>query len=119
MKKVVLLVLLCSTNLFAQKYELGKVTLQELEEKVCPIDTSAVAAILFSKGESRFTYIENKGFVLTTTVQSKIKIYKKEGYDFANHSEKYFVGGNKGEQSGFHIFNEGEKYFLINGEIWE
>lgn len=114
MKKVVVLFMLCSINLMAQKYELGKVTVQELEEKVCPTDTSAVAAILFSKGESRFTYVENKGFVLSTTVQTKIKIYKNEGYDWANKSVRYYIGGNYKE--GVTFKNEAT-YNLVGGKV--
>lgn len=114
MKKIIFLALLCSINAVAQKYELGKVTVQELEEKVCPTDTSAVAAILFSKGESRFTYVENKGFVLSTTVQTKIKIYKKEGYDWANKSVRYYIGGNSKESLSFK--NEAT-YNLVGGKV--
>lgn len=114
MKKIVFLLMLCSINLVAQKYELGKVTVQELEEKVCPSDSSAVAAILFSKGESRFTYVENKGFVLTTNVQTKIKIYKKEGYDWANKSVRYYIGGNTKE--GVSFKNEAT-YNLVGGKV--
>ena len=37
----------------AQKFELGKVSIEELQEKVHPKDTAAVAAILFKKGETK------------------------------------------------------------------
>ena len=40
----------------AQNYELGKVTVAELKEKVNPKDTTAPAAILFKKGKTFFTY---------------------------------------------------------------
>jgi hypothetical protein len=114
MKKVVFLFMLCSLNLAAQKYELGKVTLQELEEKVCAIDSSAAAAILFSKGEVRFDYVENKGFVLSTNVKTKIKIYKKEGYEWANKTVEYYIGGSIKE--GVTFKNEAT-YNIVNGKV--
>ena len=114
MKKVAFLFMLCSLNLAAQKYELGKVTLQELEEKVCAIDSSAAAAILFSKGEARFDYVENKGFVLSTNVKTKIKIYKKEGYEWANKTVEYYIGGSIKE--GVTFKNEAT-YNIVNGKV--
>ena len=66
-----------STN--AQEFKLGKVSIAELEEKQHPKDPSAVAAILFKKGEVKFKYSESNGFEVYTVVQTRIKIYKKEG----------------------------------------
>jgi hypothetical protein len=52
-----------------------------------PKDPAAVAAI-YSK--VRFEYVEDKGFEIITVVQTRIKIYKKEGYDWANQAVRYF-----------------------------
>ena len=70
---------------FSQNHELGKLTIEELKEKVCPLDTSAVAAVLFKNGKTSFHYDET-GYYSVTEVETKIKIYKKEGFDFANQS---------------------------------
>ena len=43
----------------AQKFDMGKVSIAELEEKEHPKDPSAVAAVLFKKGEARFTYTQS------------------------------------------------------------
>jgi hypothetical protein len=64
----------------AQVFELGKVTVAELQEKKHPIDSSAVAAVLFSKGNVK---ILNTGYS-ESTLQMRIKIYKKEGYHWSN-----------------------------------
>ncbi len=56
MRNPILFLLLFSINLFSQNAELGKVTKSELEEKFCPNDSSAVAAILFEKGMTFFDY---------------------------------------------------------------
>ncbi len=106
--------LLVTLHLSAQKYELGKVTIDELKEKAHPLDTSAVAAILFKKGEVRFEYSENNGFELITKVICKIKIYKKEGYDWANHAERYYIGGNVKESVNF---SDAITYNLVDGKI--
>lgn len=86
MKLIKFLALFLAGNLgaVAQEYELGEVTKAELEEKQHPTEPSAPAAILFSNGQSYMEYNQNDGFVLVTEVETKIKIYTKEGYDWAN-----------------------------------
>ncbi|SHM10241.1 DUF3857 domain-containing protein [Flavobacterium xinjiangense] len=73
----------------AQEFKLGKVSIEELQEKVNPKDTSAVAAILFKKGETRCEYSNGVGFTVITKVALRIKIYKKEGYDWANQQVNF------------------------------
>ena len=92
MKKINLLLLLLLTGFSAaaQKYELGEVTKQELEEKTHPADPSAGAAILYSKGQSSMQYSERDGFSLVTEVEVKIKIYNKDGYNWANKNIAYY-----------------------------
>ncbi len=85
------------TSLSAQrKYELGKVTVDELKESVHPLDTSASAAILFKKGSSRFQ-LQNGAWEIQTDVSFKIKIYKKEGLKYADFKIPYYVGGSSSE----------------------
>ena len=74
----------------AQKYELGEVTKAELEEKAHATDPSAPAAILFSKGQTYMVYSEQSGFDLMTEVEVKIKIYNKDGYQWANKEIPYY-----------------------------
>ncbi|MGQ2983362.1 DUF3857 domain-containing protein [Flavobacterium sp.] len=74
----------------AQKYELGEVTKAELEEKSHPLDPSAGAAILFSKGQTYMSYSDQSGFDLVTETEVKIKIYTKEGYEWANKIIPYY-----------------------------
>ena len=80
MKKLVQILslfLLAGLTAQAQKYQLGEVTLAELQEKTHPTDASAPATILYSKGQSLISYNENSGFNLVTEVEMKIKIYKE------------------------------------------
>lgn len=94
---------------FAQKNELGKVTLEELKEKVCPIDTAAPAAIIFKT--SKIKYDITIGQVVTET-EVKLKIYKKEGYEYANIDESYYIGN--GERVDF---SNVATYNIVKGEI--
>lgn len=86
------LALVCISITYSQKIELGKVTLEELNEKNHVSDTSAVAAYLFKKGDVKFNYSQSEGFIISTNVKLKIKIYKKEGYDWANFSVPFSTG---------------------------
>ena len=91
-------ILLVSAFASSQNRDLGKVTIEELKEKVCPSDTSAAAAVLYNSGRTYFNYSGDEGFEIVTEISTKIKIYKKEGYDFANHSERIYIGGNGSEK---------------------
>ncbi|SFD41213.1 DUF3857 domain-containing protein [Flavobacterium phragmitis] len=100
----------------AQKYELGKVTVAELQEKVHPIDSSAPAAILFKKGKTIFTYNYKTGFSAIHTYEFKIKIYKKEGLKWADQKVQYYVGyQNLNEE--LLSFSNAVTYNLENGKI--
>ncbi|MCF6129111.1 DUF3857 domain-containing protein [Flavobacterium sp. AS60] len=115
MKKLFLLaVLFLSTLCQSQKYELGNVTIEELKEKVCPSDTSAVAAVLFNVGKTYFSYAAHEGFVLKTEVIAKIKIYKKEGYDYANQSISYYSYGGDVEKV---FISKAITYNLVNEKV--
>lgn len=112
--KFILLLLFSFSFVNAQEFKLGKVSVAELEEKFHPKDSSAVAAILFKKGEVRFDYSQEKSFEIITTIKTRIKIYKSGGYSFANHNVPYFsdngLGGNV-------TFDNAFTYNLVDGKI--
>ncbi|MFC4738855.1 transglutaminase domain-containing protein [Flavobacterium ponti] len=115
MKKIILVFLLFLTYQYnyAQKLKLGNVTKEELLEKTHPIDSSASAAVLFKRGETTFAVDRMGEWSVTTLIEMKIKIYKKEGLEFANHEVGYFVGGTTNESVFFYDTNtfnlEGDK----------
>jgi transglutaminase-like putative cysteine protease len=111
---ILLFVTTCFSSLKAQEFELGKVSVAELQEKTHPKDTAAVAAILFKKGKTSYDYSKNNGFVMTTEVQTRIKIYKKEGYDWANQKVKYYLGNGSKENV---TFSDAITYNLVEGKI--
>jgi hypothetical protein len=98
----------------SQEFKLGKVSVEELQEKNNPTDSTAVAAILFEKGAVDFEYNQNDGFIMVTEVTTRIKIYKKEGYDWANKAVSYYIGSNAKETV---FFSDAITYNLINGKI--
>ena len=115
MKKLIrLLALLLITNNYAQKIELGEVTKEELLEKSHPTDPTAVAAILFQRGETYFEYTYDNGFTLVTDVETKIKIYKKEGFDWGKFEIELYKYGGKKELV---TFSKAVSYNLENGKI--
>jgi transglutaminase-like putative cysteine protease len=115
MKRIIFLILLFTFKIsFSQNYELGKVTIEELKEKVSPLDSSASAAVLFNIGKTYFEYSGDDGFIIKTEIATKIKIYKKEGYDYANHTERIYIGGNGQEKV---LFSNAVTYNLVNGKI--
>ncbi|RPE00191.1 DUF3857 domain-containing protein [Aureibaculum marinum] len=115
MKKLIsstLLFLFLTTIIFAQDVKFGKVSKQELLEKYYPTDSSANAAILYKKRISYFDYIQNKGFQLITEVHERIKIYNKEGYDWATKRISLYQGDEDEKVS-----IKGNTYNLSNGKI--
>jgi transglutaminase-like putative cysteine protease len=108
------ILLLFISNVTAQEFKLGKVSIAELEQKVHPKDSSAVAAILYKRGEVRIEYDPNDGFMTLTDVEIRIKIYKKEGYDWANQKVWYYNQSSFKERV---FFNDAVTYNLVNGKI--
>lgn len=92
MKKVfiALVLTLIANQLFAQDYKYGKVSKEELEEKYCPLDSSANAAVLYKKRKTFFDYKQDVGFEVVTEIHERIKIYNKEGFDWATKKIDYY-----------------------------
>jgi hypothetical protein len=116
MKYSLLFILFVFNFSFAQKYELGKVTAEELQEKRHPLDSTASAAVLFIKGKDSFEYSPFGGYHMKTEVQVKIKIYKKEGLNWASKKVKYYVGSNYVSNETI-SFAKAITYNLVDGKI--
>jgi hypothetical protein len=87
---VTLVTLFVSFNIHAQapKIKFGKVSKDELLMKYYEADTSADAVILADIGSLKFTYnnsSQNKGFVYLFERHLRIKIFNKNGYEYANN----------------------------------
>lgn len=117
MKKIsltILLSILFFNFSFAQKFELGKVSIAELQEKTHPKDTTAVAAVLYNIGKTHFEFRQEEGFTMITEVSARIKVYKKEGYDWANKAVSFYVGNTPEESVSY---TKAITYNLVNGAI--
>ncbi len=113
---IIIVLFFGAISLHAQKYELGKVSLSELEQKKYPIDTSASAAILYNKARTYFLYDIKKGFSLVNECEFRIKIYKIEGLNWANFKVPYCVGYQSLDKDQVAFFNA-VTYNLENGKI--
>lgn len=113
---VILLAILSFSNGNAQKFELGKVSKSELEQKIHPTDTSAVAAILYNKARTFFEYSEKNGFSIVNEIEFRIKIYKKEGLKWADYQVPFYVG-YKNYNDDLVTFSNCVTYNLENGAI--
>lgn len=116
LKKIsrIVLTVFCVCGVYAQKYQLGKVTIEELKETKHPIDSSASAAVIFKTGETDFNLSNDGEWKIITEVNYKIKIYKKEGFEYATHSIPYFSGGSRNEIVNF---KNAYTYNLVDGKI--
>lgn len=98
-KGALLLALICFQLTFAQDYEFGEVSKQELQEKVYEKDTSANAAVLYKHQQTYFDYYPG-GIQVITEVQERIKIYNKEGFEYATQTINLFKSRSSKESIG-------------------
>lgn len=94
-------ILLLSTNIIAQKYTFGEVTIAELEQKSDLQFPEANAVVLYRE------VISNLGELVT--VHERIKIFNKEGYEYATVRIPYADV----------IKVKGATYNLVDGQVVE
>lgn len=107
-----LLILFSFVEMNAQKYEYGNVAVAELDEKVHPRDTSAVAAVLNAECESAILVGSGNYYYTNTDTKMRIKIYKKEGLNWGQN--RFFT--QKGLHEKVDIYNA-YTYNLVDGKI--
>lgn len=99
MKSVPFFILLSfSITVFSQNYDFGKVSVDELEEKFNPQDSSANATYLYKKRRTYFVYNQNEGFELVTEIQERVKIYNQEGLDYGTVEIRLHKESNEDEK---------------------
>ncbi len=109
-------ILLCSLQSHAQDFKFGHVSKEEVMEKVHPKDEEAGAAVLYRKVSTYYEYNGNSGFTLVTDVHERIKIYNKDGFEWANQEIVYYQNsGDKEKISGLKAYT----YNLIEGKLEE
>ena len=80
---IIFLLLISVTTTNAQNFKFGKVSKEELEEKQHPLEPEANAAVLYKSENISFVFSASEGFEQVREVYERIKIYNKEGFDWA------------------------------------
>ncbi len=107
--------ILFTLSLQAQNFKFGKVSEEEVLEKFHPLEKDANAAVLYRSVRTYYSYSSN-GFTLVTDVHERIKIYNKDGFDWATKEILYYKNGsNKENVSGL----KGYTYNIIDGKLKE
>ncbi|WP_458627708.1 transglutaminase domain-containing protein [Winogradskyella sp. PC D3.3] len=109
------LTLVLSFNfLSAQDYDFGKISNAELEEKYHPKDSASSAAILYRNEDISFYFSSNEGFIQQREVHERIKIYNKDGFEWATKKIYLYQGtGQRETLSGL----KGFSYNMVDGKI--
>jgi hypothetical protein len=121
MKKITLLFLVfaLSINLLkAQKIKFGKVPKDALLEKTYPLDSTESAAYLYKNRRTFFRLNEQRmAFDIVTEVHHRIKIYKKEGFDYASFNLAYYTPENNSANKEKIFGIKGYTFNIIDGKI--
>ncbi|OMP31553.1 DUF3857 domain-containing protein [Mangrovimonas sp. DI 80] len=117
MKKVLttLLILFLGYVQYAQDYDFGKVSKQELEGEICPQDSSANAVVLYKNEKISFEYIQGEGFMQNREVHERIKIYNKEGFHWATKKIRLYNSSASNSENLSSL--KGYTFNLIDGKI--
>jgi len=75
-------------------FDIGRVSIPELEQKLHPTDSTATAAILYKKERTFFEFFSGHGYVINHEYEIRFKIYKKEGFSWANFQVPYHAEYN-------------------------
>ncbi len=103
------LVFLCFINVsVAQNYKFGKVSKEELLQKQHPTDPTADAAVLYRETKTEFQYTQDAGWYMVTDYFERVKIYTKEGFDWANATIDLYKGEGEDKLLGL----KGYTYYL-------
>ncbi|MFK7781301.1 hypothetical protein [Psychroserpens sp.] len=110
---IIFLSIALSTN--AQDYKFGKVSKEELNQKQHHLDSSASAAILYKNENIYFYYSDGTGFEQHRVVHKRIKIYNKEGYDWATDKVYLYQGGGGSKEKVASV--KGYTFNIDNGKV--
>lgn len=98
----------------AAQFDPQKVTVADLSQSRHPVDTSASAAFLYKVGRVSFEFNQTDGFLIVLDVRARVKVYRKEGSQWGNHTIPYYIGDS--EQEKVRII-DAVTYNLVDGKI--
>ncbi|WP_282069056.1 DUF3857 domain-containing protein [Olleya namhaensis] len=99
----------------SQNFKFGKISKEELKETSHPNHPEANAVVLFKKQYTSFPFNNEDGFTQETRYHERIKIYNKEGYDWAIKKISLYDVSNTSQQKIEGL--KGYTYTLVDGEI--
>ncbi|NAS29449.1 DUF3857 domain-containing protein [Flavobacteriaceae bacterium R38] len=95
-------------------FKLGKVPKELAAETNHKLEKDTEAAIIYQKKRSYFSYKQNDGWTLITEVKQRIKIYNKDGFDWATTEIPLYVSGSNKEKV---IFIKGITVNINEGKL--
>ncbi|MBC3847472.1 DUF3857 domain-containing protein [Winogradskyella echinorum] len=111
---IILVTLLLINTITGQNIEFGSVSIEELQENYYSQDSSAHAAILYLKETIDFEHNQTSGLKQKRDVHVRIKIYDKEGFEWATRKVTLFETRSRGEKL---VDLTGSTYNYVNGAI--
>ncbi len=112
-KTILLLVFIISTQGYTQIKKFGKVSVAELKSTECTNFKDANAAVLFKHQKTHYEYDGERGWLLITKIHERIKIYNKEGYEFASKKINFYNTSKSSET----VMIKANTYNLVNNKI--
>jgi hypothetical protein len=109
------IILLITLNLHAQNFKFGKVSKAELAEKAHPKDPSVNAAVLFKRESVRFDYRKGDGFTQVRTIHERIKIYNKDGFNWATKKVRLYSKSGSSSENLYQL--KAYTYNLVDGKV--
>ncbi len=116
MKKILittLVVILVTNKLIAQNFNFGEISKEELREQYYPKDSTVTAAYLYKEREIYYIYDGERGWTLVTEVYERIKLYDKEGFDYATEVISLYKDGSSEKMTSL----KANTYNLENNKI--
>jgi len=98
-----------------QDFKFGKVSKEELKEASHSVYPEANAVVLFKKQHTSFPFSKTNGFERETEYHERIKIYNKEGYEWATKRVDLYNESNAMRQNLVGL--KGYTYKLVNGKV--
>ncbi len=115
MRLLIIVALLAIQGLNAQNFKFGKVSKKELVDNTYEKDTTANAVVLYKSHNIKFMYNDDDGFTQRNEIHERIKIYNKEGFNWATRKVRlYDRSASKREKL---IGLNGYTYTLENGKV--
>ncbi|WP_296384228.1 transglutaminase domain-containing protein [Winogradskyella sp.] len=102
-------------QVISQNFKFGKVSKEELQEKFHPIDSSASAAVLYRHESISFYFTESDGFMQQREIHERIKVYNKDGFDWATKKEYLYQGSSRFEENMSGL--KGVTFNYVDGKI--